>query len=77
MIETAEVPALLPALPEIVLALGAMVLLMVGAFRGERATRMNSLGSMAGSASRRTTRPVDAARVLPKNLARSARPVAL
>ncbi len=30
--------ALLPALPEIALALGAMVLLMIGAFRGERAT---------------------------------------
>src|SRR5215469_127580 len=28
-------PALLPALPEIVLALGAMALLMLGAFRGE------------------------------------------
>jgi NADH-quinone oxidoreductase subunit N len=33
-------PTLLPALPEIVLALGAMVLLMLGAFRGESATRM-------------------------------------
>jgi NADH-quinone oxidoreductase subunit N len=29
-------PALLPALPEIVLALGAMALLMLGAFRGEQ-----------------------------------------
>src|SRR5438309_2127204 len=38
MTETLEVPALLPALPEIVLAIGAMLLLMVGAFRGERAT---------------------------------------
>ena len=28
--------ALLPVLPEIVLAVGAMVLLMLGAFRGER-----------------------------------------
>src|SRR5215813_5812276 len=37
MTETLEVPALLPALPEIVLAIGAMLLLMVGAFRGERA----------------------------------------
>jgi NADH-quinone oxidoreductase subunit N len=37
MTETVELPALLPALPEIVLALGAMVLLMVGAFRDERA----------------------------------------
>jgi NADH-quinone oxidoreductase subunit N len=32
-----SVPALLPALPEIVLALGAMALLMLGAFRGEQA----------------------------------------
>jgi NADH-quinone oxidoreductase subunit N len=39
MSETVEVPALLPALPEMLLALGAMVLLMVGAFRGEQATR--------------------------------------
>jgi NADH-quinone oxidoreductase subunit N len=39
MTDTVEVPALLPALPEIALALGAMLLLMVGAFRGERAVR--------------------------------------
>src|SRR5216110_3048765 len=39
MTETVEVPALLPALPEIMLAVGAMVLLMVGAFRGEQATK--------------------------------------
>jgi NADH-quinone oxidoreductase subunit N len=31
----AELPTLLPALPELVLAIGAMVLLMIGAFRGE------------------------------------------
>jgi NADH-quinone oxidoreductase subunit N len=37
MTETFQVPALLPALPEIVLVVGAMLLLMVGAFRGERA----------------------------------------
>jgi NADH-quinone oxidoreductase subunit N len=37
MTETFQVPALLPALPEIVLVIGAMLLLMVGAFRGERA----------------------------------------
>ena len=37
MTETLEIPALLPALPEIVLAVGAMALLMVGAFRGEAA----------------------------------------
>jgi NADH-quinone oxidoreductase subunit N len=34
------VSTLLPALPEIVLALGAMALLMFGAFRGESAVRM-------------------------------------
>ena len=39
MNEAAELPALLPALPEIVLAVGAMVLLMVGAFRGEAAAK--------------------------------------
>jgi NADH-quinone oxidoreductase subunit N len=37
MTEVFELSALLPALPEIVLAIGAMVLLMVGAFGGERA----------------------------------------
>src|SRR5258708_23355721 len=37
MTEIFEVPTLLPALPEIVLIVGAMLLLMVGAFRGERA----------------------------------------
>jgi NADH-quinone oxidoreductase subunit N len=31
----AELPALLPVLPELVLAIGAMALLMLGAFRGE------------------------------------------
>src|SRR5215469_8421609 len=39
MTETVEIPALLPALPEIVLAIGAMALLMVGAFRGEQAAK--------------------------------------
>src|SRR5438876_7973196 len=39
MTETVEIPALLPALPEIVLAIGAMVLLMVGAFRGEQTAK--------------------------------------
>src|SRR5882724_9911892 len=38
MNETVDLPALLPALPEIVLAVGAMLLLMLGAFRSERAT---------------------------------------
>jgi NADH-quinone oxidoreductase subunit N len=36
MNEASEFRDLLPALPEIVLAVGAMVLLMLGAFRGER-----------------------------------------
>src|SRR6201981_891806 len=39
MTETVEIPALLPALPAIVLAIGAMVLLMVGAFRGEQTAK--------------------------------------
>src|SRR5262245_46902868 len=39
MTETVEIPALLPALPDIVLAIGAMLLLMVGALRGERPTK--------------------------------------
>ena len=38
MNDASELPALLPALPEIVLALGAMLLLMVGAFRDARRT---------------------------------------
>ena len=44
MTDTAEVPALLPVLPEIVLAVGAMILLMVGAFRagGERANGIDA-----------------------------------
>jgi NADH-quinone oxidoreductase subunit N len=37
MTETFEYSALIPALPELLLTIGAMVLLMVGAFRGERA----------------------------------------
>src|SRR5258708_7625835 len=36
MNDAAALPALLPALPEIVLAVGAMALLMLGAFRGEQ-----------------------------------------
>jgi NADH-quinone oxidoreductase subunit N len=36
MTETSEIFALLPVLPEIVLAVGAMALLMVGAFRADR-----------------------------------------
>jgi NADH-quinone oxidoreductase subunit N len=48
-----DVPALLPALPEIVLAVGALVLLMLGAFTGERSLRTVSLLSvllLAGAA---------------------------
>src|SRR5947207_11540043 len=33
-----DIPALIPVLPEIVLAVGAMALLMLGAFRGEQIT---------------------------------------
>src|SRR5712672_2050333 len=44
MNEASEFRDLLPALPEIVLAVGAMLLLMLGAFRGERsASAMNWL----------------------------------
>src|SRR6202011_3488536 len=35
---TADLPAFLPALPEIVLAVGALVLLLIGAYGGERMT---------------------------------------
>ena len=35
---SADLPALLPALPEIILALGALILLLVGAYGGERMT---------------------------------------
>src|SRR5262249_10739790 len=37
-----SLPVILPALPEIILVVGAMVLLLVGAFSGERSTRMVS-----------------------------------
>src|SRR5262247_3073491 len=46
MTETVEIPTLLPALPEIVLAVGAMLLLMVGVFRGERATKGVEAGAV-------------------------------
>ena len=39
MTETFDLNALIPALPEIVLAVGAMALLMYGAFRGERTAK--------------------------------------
>jgi NADH-quinone oxidoreductase subunit N len=41
------VPALLPLLPEIVLGLGAMALLMVGAYRGENAVRTVDAAAIA------------------------------
>jgi len=41
------VPALLPALPEIVLALGAMALLMIGVFRGDQSTPVINAASIA------------------------------
>ncbi len=39
---TSALPDLAPALPEIVLALGALVLLVIGAYRGDRATGLAS-----------------------------------
>jgi NADH-quinone oxidoreductase subunit N len=39
MTDSAELSELLAALPEMVLVIGAMLLLMIGAFRGERAAR--------------------------------------
>ena len=46
MQSTAQLPALLPALPELVLAGGALLLLMVGAYRGERSTPVVALGAI-------------------------------
>ena len=46
MIATAETLNLWPVLPEIVLAVGAMALLLVGAWRGERATLIVYTGSI-------------------------------
>src|SRR5437588_2864728 len=40
MTDAAALPALLPVVPEILLVLGAMLLLMVGAFRGEAAAKL-------------------------------------
>src|SRR5215469_13127839 len=47
MNEAQALPALLPALPEIVLALGAMALLMMGVFRGDRSTALINWLSIA------------------------------
>src|SRR5207237_4603979 len=46
MTETVEIPTLLPAVLEIVLAVGAMLLLMVGVFRGEQASKGIEAGAM-------------------------------
>src|ERR1051326_5378635 len=47
MNEVQAVPAMLPVLPEIVLAVGAMALLMFGVFRGERAAAAVSWAAIA------------------------------
>ncbi|MGE3992731.1 NADH-quinone oxidoreductase subunit NuoN [Pseudorhodoplanes sp.] len=44
---TGELPNLIPALPEIILAVGAMILLMVGAYGGERTNILVSTLSIA------------------------------
>ena len=41
-----QLPTLLPAIPELLLAAGALALLMVGAFRGERSTTVVDLGAI-------------------------------
>ena len=46
MTSTAQLPALLPALPELILCAGALLLLMVGAYRGERSTPVVALGAI-------------------------------
>ena len=46
MNSTAQIPALLPVLPELVLAGGALLLLMVGAYRGERSAPVVALGAI-------------------------------
>jgi NADH-quinone oxidoreductase subunit N len=47
MQSTAQLPALLPALPELILSGGALFLLMVGAYRGERSTPVVAFGAIA------------------------------
>ena len=46
MENTTAIPALLPALPEIVMAIGAMALLMYGAFRKNCTAREASFGAL-------------------------------
>ena len=43
MTDILDVPSLLPILPELILAIGAMILLMIGVGRGERATGLVSV----------------------------------
>ena len=62
MNETFEFDDLLPVLPEIVLAVGAMVLLMVGAFRGERCRRRDQLARDPAADRRRRDRRLAAGR---------------
>ena len=50
----ATLPDLMPVLPELLLAVGALVLLMVGAFGGERATPV--VTGMAAAGDRRWRR---------------------
>src|SRR3712207_634874 len=40
-------PAFSPALPEIILAAGALILVLVGAFQGERSAPLINLGALA------------------------------
>ena len=47
MNESLVAPPLLPVLPEIVLAVGAMALLMIGVFRGEGSSRVITWASVA------------------------------
>ena len=44
---SSQVSAFLPALPEIILALGAMALLMLGAYRGEGLDSARPAGALA------------------------------
>jgi NADH-quinone oxidoreductase subunit N len=46
MTASAQIPALLPVLPEIVLAVGAMALLIFGAYRGERTSLAAYMGGI-------------------------------
>ena len=41
------VPVLGPALPEIILAIGVLILVLFGAFRGERSADLMNIGALA------------------------------